>query len=205
MQGLFHQRRQIPSEHAVLSSINGFTSLHRCSSPWRMRSLTSLQTASLLVSTARKPFVNSSVELFLKTSSFENSRLGDAGFSFDKEVEFQPKLGVGWKVTRPVVGAGGVCRDVSDALIVEQYLELKSGAFAEWEREATDLCGDLRQKAIRKSLFAGQLRHVRNVWYLRCENNVVDSFVVLNLFKLQQLRHKYGYLLLPQFPHHFCL
>ena len=85
------------------------TSLQRCSSSWRMQSLTSFKTASLLVITARNPLVNSCVRLFSKTSSFKSSKFGDAGPSFEERVELTAELGVYWKVTLLVAGVSGVC------------------------------------------------------------------------------------------------
>ena len=51
-----------------------------------MQSRTSFRTASLLVSTARKPFVNNCVRLFSNTSSFDNSTLGEGCPSVEDRV-----------------------------------------------------------------------------------------------------------------------
>ena len=62
------------------------------------------------------------VSLFSNTSSFESSRLGVLGPSFDDIVEFSPEFVVDWKITRPVVAAEGVCGDVFGALMFELFV-----------------------------------------------------------------------------------
>ena len=84
-----------------------FTSLYRRGSFFRTQSRTSLRTTSLLVSTAKNPFVNNCVKLFSNTSSFDKSKLGEFWASFDEPVEFTAEFGVDWNVT-PAMGRRGL-------------------------------------------------------------------------------------------------
>ena len=85
-----------------------------------MQSRTSLRTASLLVSTAKNPFVNNCVRLFPNTSSIDNSRLGEFWPSFDEYVEFIAEFGVDWNVT--LLWVGGFAGFISDCSYFHERL-----------------------------------------------------------------------------------
>ena len=105
-------------------------SFHRCSSFCKMQSPTSFTTASSLVRTAAKLFVNKCGMLFSKTSSFDSSKLEVVGSSLDDLVVLTFKFGSDWKVNCPVLPGGLLSEEIMDLLLAE-FKECSCAAFAE--------------------------------------------------------------------------
>ena len=75
----------------------GFKSVRRCSSFWRMYHRTTLRTASLAVSTARKFLVKNCIRLFSKTFSL-NSSMAAKDWTATVLITFTSEFDIHWKV-----------------------------------------------------------------------------------------------------------
>ena len=155
---------------------------------WRIQSRTSFNTASVLVSTARKPFVKSCVKFSAKTFTLNSSVGGRWPFI---RWSSQVHCWIGrWLEGHTFSCSGESQREVLVALLLDWFFTRIVLRMQNW-REATDFCRNLRQKAIWSGFLVSILGTYGMCVIYRVEVKWL-SLCVRNLYKLLQSRHKCG-------------